>query len=251
MLRLFNGNGTNQYRLSFLVAFLDFLYYGIPFVRFVQVYLVVFILAGYRLVCRNCNYIELVNLVELNCFCCGRTSHAGKLCVHAEKVLECDCCKSPVPLCYLEVFLCFDCLMQTVTVAASFKNASRKFVYNLNLTVLYDIVNVIVVQNVCTNCLCKVVYEFKVFFIKNRRVSRNQVVLVQDVIDFVHTAVGKRNPLALFVNLVFTGLGLTLFRSHVHFVGIVVCLWIFFHLGELVNVFVYLMVFVCVVLSLS
>ena len=45
-------------------------------------------------------------------------------------------------------------------------------------------------------------HEFKTFFVKHRAVSWNKIVLVKNVVNLIHTGVGKRHALGLFVNLV-------------------------------------------------
>ena len=224
---------------------------GIPLVAFVEVYLVVFILSCNRLVRRNCDYVKLVDFAELNGFRCCRTGHSGKLRIHPEEVLERDCRKRPVPLCNLQVLLCFYGLMESVTVATSFKYASREFIDYLDLSVLYDIVYVCMVEYVCTDCLGEVVHVFEVLLVENRGVGGNQVVLMQYVVDFVHAPVGERNPLALFIDLVFAWKRLSLLRGHVYFFRIVVGLRILCDLGEHVHVLVDLVVLERVVLSLT
>ena len=174
------------------MSFCNFLCNGIPLVAFVQINFVVFVFTCYRFVGRNNNDIQVVNLTEFNCFGCSGTGHARQLVVHAEKVLESNGCKRAVSLCNADMLFCFDSLMQTVTVAATFKNTSGKFINNLNCTVFYDIVYIVVVQYVCTDCLCKVVNKLKVLFVENSCVSGNKVMLVQNVVDFVHTLVGER-----------------------------------------------------------
>ena len=141
--------------------------------------------------------------------------------------------------------------MESVTVAASLKNTAREFIDNLYFAVFYHVVNVHVVELVRADCLSEVVYVFEVLFVENSRIARNKVVLVEQIVDLVHTFVGERNALALFVELVVSNLSGSLFRSHVNFVRVVVCCRILGNFGELTNVFVYFMIFVCVVFALA
>ena len=111
MFRLFNGNGTNQNRLSFLMGFCNLLNNCVPFVAFVKVNFIIFVFASYWFVCRNNNNIKVVNLTEFYGFSCSGTSHARKFVVHAEEVLESNGCKGSVSLSNADVFLCFNSLM--------------------------------------------------------------------------------------------------------------------------------------------
>ena len=68
--------------------------------------------------------------------------------------------------------------MQTVTIAAAFKNTACKFIYNLNLSVANKIVNFYFIKSVSAYSLSKIMNVFKVFFIKNR--TFNNVVLQKE-----------------------------------------------------------------------
>ena len=114
MLRFFDRNSADQNRLTFCVSLADFFYDGVPFVFFVEVNFVLLVNTGNRKVCWNYNTVELVDLLELNSLCCGRTSHSRKLCVHSEEVLESDSSHCAVSLSDFYVLFGFDCLMQTV-----------------------------------------------------------------------------------------------------------------------------------------
>ena len=251
MLRLFNRNRTNKNRLPLLVGLVNFLYDGVPFVAFVKVYLVILVLACYRLVGRNCNNVKVVNLCKFNSFGCGSTGHTGKLLVHAEVVLEGNRCKCAVPLGNLKMLLSLNRLVQTVTVAPSLKNAACKFIYNLNLVVLYNIVNVCVVEDVGPYSLGKVVHVLKVLLVKNSGAAFDKAVGEQNVVDLVHTLVGKRNALGLLVYLVVALKSGSVFRQHFNFIRVVAGLWVLFHLGKLVNVLVHLKVFESIVFTLA
>ena len=111
MFRFFNWNSTNENRLTFFMSGFNFCGNCFPLVLFVQVNLVVFVLAGYREVCRNSYDIQTINLIEFNCFGCGCTGHTRKLVVHTEEVLEGDCCHCSVSLSNFYVLLCFNSLV--------------------------------------------------------------------------------------------------------------------------------------------
>ena len=92
----------------------DFFYDCVPFVFFVEVNFVLFVNTGNRKVCWNYNTVELVDLLELNSLCCGRTSHSRKLCVHSEEVLESYGSHCAVSLGDFYMLFGLDCLMQAV-----------------------------------------------------------------------------------------------------------------------------------------
>ena len=71
------------------------------------------------------------------------------------------------------------------------------------------------------------------------------------VVDFVHTLVCKGNSLRLFIKLVVAFKSFPLFWSHVNFIRVVVCFWIFFNFLEHSDVLVNFMEFEGVVFSLS
>ena len=157
MFWFFNRNCADKNRLAFFVGGLDFFNDCIPLVFFVEINFVLLVYAGNRKVCWNCNNVEFVNLWKFNSFCLSCTCHTRELVVHAEEILEGDSCHSAVALGDFYVLFCLDCLVQTVRISSSFENTSCKFVYNLNLTVFYNIVNVVLVEKVCAKRLCKVV----------------------------------------------------------------------------------------------
>ena len=146
---------------------LDFFCDSFPFIRFIKINFIVFVDTLNSAVCRNYNNIEVVDLAEFDCFCSGCTSHTRKFCIHTEEVLECNCSHCAVTLCNLQMFFCFDCLVQTVTITAAFKYTTCKFIYDLYCTVTDNVIYVNFIKFMCTNCLSKVVYVFKVFFIEN------------------------------------------------------------------------------------
>ena len=195
MLRFFNRNSTYKHRLTFCMSFLYLLADCLPLVFLIKVNLVIFINTGNRTVCRNGNNVKIINLVELNCFRSGSTGHTGKLVVHTEEILERNRSKGSVALCNSKMFLCFNCLMKSVTVTASFKHASGKFIYNLNLSVTDKIIYVCLIKFVGTHCLRKVMHELKILFVNDSRSGRNKVVLVENFINLIDTGIRKGNAL--------------------------------------------------------
>ena len=215
------------------MTFHDFLADGIPLVGLAHVNFIVFVLSSHSLVGGNNYYFKAVNLIEFNGFCFCSTSHSRKLVVHAEEVLEGDGGQGSISLGDFNVFLGFDGLMKTISVTAPFQDTTSKFIYNLNLTIPHHVVHVGLVQGVGTNCLGKIVDVFKVAFVKEA--SSNEVSLLEDFFNFEHTLVGKGYTAGLFIQLVVT---LNIFSLGL--VRIFTCFWVFFYLGKLANILVYL-----------
>ena len=84
---------------------------------------------------RNLEHGELVDVEELVGFGHRRTGHTGKLVVHSEIILECNCSKRLRISLNLYIFFCFDCLMQSITVSSAGQNTTGKLIHNCNLSV--------------------------------------------------------------------------------------------------------------------
>ena len=110
----FNGDGAHKHGLLFIVQFGNGLHNGVELLLPRAVDEVGVILADHGPVGRNGNDIEVVNLVEFNCFGVSRTGHARKLVVQAKVVLEGDRGQSLVFGGDGDVFLGFQRLMQAV-----------------------------------------------------------------------------------------------------------------------------------------
>ena len=141
--------------------------------------------------------------------------------------------------------------MESVSVAASFKDAPSEFIDNLNLSFLNNIINIVVVEGMGADCLSEIVYIFKVFRVENCSSLCNEVLFKEYVVDFVHTLVCKGNSLRLFIKLVVAFKSFPLFWSHVNFIRVVVCFWILFNFLELTYIFVNFVKFEGVVFCLS
>ena len=111
---LLNGNSTNQYGLAPLICFTNGLGDGAKFVLRIFVELVVFINTLHGQVGGNFNDIQLVNFVEFTRFGRRGSGHARQFGIHAEIVLEGDCCERLVLWLNIHAFFGFDCLMQAV-----------------------------------------------------------------------------------------------------------------------------------------
>ena len=110
--------------------------------------LVVAVNAIDRLICGDGNNIELVNILELARLRLRRTRHARELLVKAEVVLDRDRSESLRLLLNLNALLRLNSLMETIRPAAARKNTPRELIYDINVIILYNVVNILFVKAV-------------------------------------------------------------------------------------------------------
>ena len=98
--------------------------------------------ADHRPVCRDHDDLEPVYLLEF--FRLGErgAGHTGELLVHAEIVLQRDCRERLILASHLHALFSLDSLVKTVRIAAAEHQAPRKFVYDDDLAVLDDVMDV-------------------------------------------------------------------------------------------------------------
>ncbi len=135
-----NRNSTNQNWLTSLICRLDSLYNCTEFTRNRRVNYIWLINSNHRQVCRNCNNIQVINLVKLGLLGLGRTSHTTEFLVHFEEVLESDSSNSQQFVLDLQPLFCLNSLMQTVTISTPLHNTTCELVNNQNLAITNDIV---------------------------------------------------------------------------------------------------------------
>ena len=118
------------------------------------------VLTNHRLVCRNLNDIESINLTELILFGLRGTGHTGELCVEAEVVLDGNGRHRLLLVLDLDAFFGFHSLVKTIRPAAAKHDTSRELIHDTDfrlafLTLAYDIVAVAVEDGVCfQRCIC-------------------------------------------------------------------------------------------------
>ena len=191
-LGFFNGNRTDQNRLSLFVTLGDLFNDCLVLALFCAVDQVCVVDTLYRTVGRNCDNVQLVNFTEFVFLCHCRTGHARQLGVQTEIVLECDGCQGLGFLCDLYAFLCLDCLVQTVIETTSQHLTSGKLVDDDNFAVLDDIVDILPHHAVCFQCLVDMVQQRHVFRI-------HQIVHSEVLFCFLDTTACDRRCLGLFV----------------------------------------------------
>ncbi len=193
VLGLLYGHRSYKDRLSFRMGRRYFLRYGLPFVRLVQVDLIILVDSCHRLVRRNRNDIQAVYFVEFNGLGRRRTGHSGELAVHTEKILERDCRHRPVALGYADMLLRLYRLMQAVGIASSLKDTPREFIHNLNLAVPDYVVHVVVEKPVGAQRLGEVVRILKILLVHER--TLDQIVLMEYRVYMVHSLIREGNTL--------------------------------------------------------
>ncbi len=145
--------GADQDRLPLLVELLDLGDDRVELLALRSVDEVRFVVPDHRLVRRDDDDLELVDLVELGGLGVGRSRHAGELLVHPEVVLEGDRREGLVLRFDLHAFLRLDGLVQAVRPAAARHEPARELVDDDDLAVLDHVVDVRLVEPVRANAL--------------------------------------------------------------------------------------------------
>ena len=149
--------------------------------------------SGNRTIGRNLNYVHSVDVTELLLLGKCRTCHTGLLLKLVEEVLEGDGCKSFALVLNINIFLCFDCLVQTFVVASAEHYSAREFVNDENLIILNNIVNIALHNSVCADCLIYVVEQGHIFCV-------HQVDDVKVLFSLSNAVSCNGSGLCLFVN---------------------------------------------------
>ena len=108
------GNRTDQYGLSRLMGAYDLFDYRFVFAALMSIDRIVHVISDDRFVGRDDDNVHVVDVAELVFLGLGCTGHTGELVVHPEVVLERDGGESLGLRPYLDAFLGFDGLVQTV-----------------------------------------------------------------------------------------------------------------------------------------
>ncbi len=114
LFRFFNGNRTDENRLTFFVTLRDFADDCHLFSLFRLVNFIALINTTDRLVCRNNDNVKRIYGTEFTFLRLCRTRHTRKLFIETEIILERNGRKSFILLANFNAFLRFDRLMQTV-----------------------------------------------------------------------------------------------------------------------------------------
>ena len=139
---LFNGNRTHKYRLAFLVTGDNLLNNCMVLPDIVLIDNIGMIQADNRFVCGDLDDIQAVDCLEFFRFRGSCARHTGELAVEAEVVLEGNSGKGFIFLLDIDVFFGFNRLMKPFRIAAAEHQTPGEFIYDDNLAVFYNIVNV-------------------------------------------------------------------------------------------------------------
>ena len=112
--RAFDGDCTNQNRLSLLMGLNNLFNNGIDLLSVCTEYKIIMIHTDNFLVWRDLDNIQTIDLTELFLFCQGSTGHAGCLVVFIKEVLQCDRCQRAALSLNFYTFFCFNRLMETI-----------------------------------------------------------------------------------------------------------------------------------------
>ena len=144
----FDARSTDQDSTAFLEVVLDGFDDGVILLTLGAIDQIVEVLTLDVAVRGDHDHVKLVDLVELTGLGLCRTGHAGQLVIQAEVVLQRDRGERLCVLLDDHAFLCFDGLMQTVGIATSLEDTTRKLVNDLHLAVLHDVLIIDGVQRV-------------------------------------------------------------------------------------------------------
>ena len=188
----FDRNGADKNRLPRCVRANDLFDNGVVFFLLFNADNVVIVHTLYGFVCRDFNNVKVVNAHKLRFFGLCRSRHAGKLVIHAEKVLIGYRCTRSVLVFNLNAFLCFKCLVQAVRIPPAYHKASREVINNNDLSVLNNIIFINGKQCVGSECLFDIVVYLRVL-------RRGNIVDVEINLSLAHTLFGKGDRARLYV----------------------------------------------------
>jgi hypothetical protein len=156
-----------------------------------------------RLVRRNDDDVELVDVVKLGGFRVRSTSHPGELVVEAEEVLEGNRGQRDVLALDGNPLLRFDGLMQTVGPATPSQDAAGELVDDQDLAVLGDhVVLIAMVERVRSKTLLQNVKRLDVDRVVEIAVARQESASREELLSQLHPLFRQRAAPALLVELV-------------------------------------------------
>ena len=177
--RVFHGNRADQHRLAMLVTLFDFFDDCVPFFRQSAIDHVRVVLADHRHVRGNYDHIKFVSRMKLSRFGFCRSSHAGKLFVKPEIVLQSDRGEGLILALDLHAFLGFDRLMQSVGPATAFHQTPGEVIDDNYLAILHHVLMIEPIKRVRLQGLLDAMQQFHV-----RRIVK--VADAEQTLGFVH-----------------------------------------------------------------
>ena len=139
---------TDQYRTTLVHHLHDLVNDRVVFLTLGAVDTVVHIVTRDRLVGRDHNDIQFVDIPELTCLGLSRTGHTGEFVIHTEIVLQRDRGKGLGSALDLYVLFRLHCLVQTIGPTTTFHNTACLLVHDLHLTAVDDIIDIFLEEGV-------------------------------------------------------------------------------------------------------
>jgi len=159
LLRLLDGNRTDQHRLLFLIALDDLSQHGIVTLGRRTVHFIIVVDAHHWLVGRYVDHFQTIDFRELPSFghCCP--GHTGQFRIHTEVILERDGGQGLVLHLDRHLFFCLKRLMQTFGIPTAFHHATGELIDNDDFVFLNDVVLVTGKQFMGAQRLVHVMYD--------------------------------------------------------------------------------------------
>ena len=146
-LALFDADRTDQNRLTRFVPCFDVVHHGGKLCCFRLVDEVGVVNSHHGTVSWNWHHLQAVCVHQFGCLGLSRSGHSAEFVVHAEVVLQRDCCKSLVFFFDLDALFGLYGLVNALTPSTTFKNSSCELVDDFYFAVLNDVVLVAVIQH--------------------------------------------------------------------------------------------------------
>ncbi len=200
LLRLLDRGRANQHRLHLGVGFLDLAHHRAQLLVVGAIDLVVLVEAIDRLIGRNFDDDQLVDLGEFVGLGRRRAGHPGEFLVKAEIVLERDRREGDVLRLNRDAFFGFERLMLAFRIAPARHHAAGEFVDDDDFVVAHDIVLVALEQLVRAQGLIDVMDEGRVGGFVERS-FRHQPRFAQQRLDVLVADLGQADGALLFVDV--------------------------------------------------
>ena len=226
--RAFDGNCTNQYRLSLLMCLNAFFDNGIDLLSVCTEYKIIMIHTNNLLIRRDLDNIQTINLTELFLFCQSSTCHTCRLVVFIKEVLQCDRCQRTAFTLHFHAFLCLNCLMQTVRITSARHNTTCKFINDQNLAVLDHIVLITEHQIIGTKRQCHNMLDLKIFGVC-------KVVQMEVILYLLDTLFCQDNMLLFLVDNEITGLFYFIAHHDCHLVNLALTFALCHTFGQIIT----------------
>ena len=214
LLGVLDGDGADEDRPALPDLLDNILYDSLVLVLVIKVDGIRIVDSDHRLVGRDDHGVEPVDLLELVCLGIGGSGHAGELLVEAEVVLEGDGGEGLVLCVDLDSLLCLDRLVESLGPAAAGHGASGLLVDDDDLSVLHDVVNIAVEEDVRAERLHDMMEDHHVVRREQGVVLTEEAGLLQELLDIDLTVLGEVGLLGLEIDgvvaLAVVGLGVLL-----------------------------------------